>query len=254
MGTADDGRGLLAGGFQAVVFDLFGTLVENFSRSGYQEVWAKAARVMGTSAEGVARVWMSTFPERTLHYPRRTDEDLELVCVHLGVQAEGQAFATVAQMRRDLSRRQMAPRDGALEVLTKLRAMNLKLGLISDCTAEVPQLWPESPFAPLFDVAVFSCVEGIKKPDPVIYHRACVRLRVAPGNCLYVGDGGSQELTGAQRAGLHPVLLAIPGEDNPDVVRFDAEQWTGTRVKALSEVLAHVSSREAEDSSGSGNA
>jgi putative hydrolase of the HAD superfamily len=239
-GTADDGRGQLAGRFQAVIFDLFGTLVENFSRSEYQEVLAAMATVLGVSADDFARTWMETFRERTTRGSKRTEDDIELMCAHLGLEVGNDAVGTVAEMRRDFTRRQMVPRGGALETLTKLREMGLKLGLITDCTVEVPQLWPETAFGPLFDVAVFSCIECIKKPDAAIYHRACDRLGVEPAQCLYVGDGSSQELTGAARAGLCPLWLAVPAEDDPDVHRVDAEEWTGPKVTALAEVLALV--------------
>lgn len=92
----------------------------------------------------LSRTWMGTFAERTTRGSKRTEEDIELMCRQLGVQVGNQEVATVAQMRRDFTRRQMVPRDGALETLTELRAKGLKLGLISDCTIEVPQLWPET--------------------------------------------------------------------------------------------------------------
>ena len=240
IGTEGDGRGQLAGTFQAVIFDLFGTLVENFSRSEYQEVLGAMAAVLGVSADEFERVWMGTFAERTTRGCERTEDDIELMCAHLGVEVGNDAAETVAQMRRDFTRCQMVPRDGALETLTGLRNMGLRLGLITDCTVEVPQLWPETAFAPLFDAAVFSCIECIKKPDPAIYHRTCARLAVEPARCLYVGDGSSQGLSGAERAGLQPVWLAVPAEDGPDVHRVDAEEWTGPKVTALGEVLSLV--------------
>jgi putative hydrolase of the HAD superfamily len=243
IGTEGYGRGQLPGRFQAVIFDLFGTLVENFSRSEYQDVLCAMASILGVATDDFARTWMGTFAERTTRGSKRTEEDIELMCAHLGVEAEDDAVGTVAQMRRDFTRRQMVPRDGAVETLTELREMGLKLGLITDCTIEVPQLWPGTAFAPLFDVAVFSCIECIKKPDPTIYHRACAWLAVEPAHCLYVGDGSSQELSGAERAGLHPLWLAVPAEDDPDVHRVDAEQWTGPSVAALGEVLTVVQDR-----------
>lgn len=53
-GIAGDGRGQLADSFQAVIFDLFGTLVENFSVSEYQEVLGAMAAVLGVSAGAFA--------------------------------------------------------------------------------------------------------------------------------------------------------------------------------------------------------
>ncbi len=230
----------MASRFRAVIFDLFGTLVENFSVSEYREVLGAMAAVVGVSTDSFARIWTSTFAERTVRGAGKTEEDMELMCGQLGLQVEDHEVATAARMQTDFTHRQMVPRDRALETLIELREMGLKLGLITDCTVEVPQLWPETAFAPLFDVAVFSCIERIKKPNPAIYHRTCARLEVEPSGCLYVGDGSSQELSGAERAGLHPLWLAVPTEDNPDVHRVDAEQWTGPSVAALTEVLRLV--------------
>jgi len=41
-----------------------------------------------------------------------------------------------------------------------------------------------------------------------MYRLACTGLAVTPAECLYVGDGGSGELTGAAAVGMRPVLLA----------------------------------------------
>ena len=40
------------------------------------------------------------------------------------------------------------------------------------------------------------------KPDPHIYELACRRLGVRPEDAAFVGDGGSNELAGAEEAGL----------------------------------------------------
>jgi len=72
--------------------------------------------------------------------------------------------------------------------------------------------------ADLFDVALFSCHEKVAKPDPVIYLRAAARLGVAPGRCLFAGDGGSQEHAGARAAGMSTVLvLGLLREGLPEV-------------------------------------
>ena len=91
----------------------------------------------------------------------------------------------------------MKPRTGSLEVLASLKSKEYKIGLISDCTAETPLAWQNTPFAPFFDATVFSCRAGIKKPDPRIYEMATTRLGVGPQYCLYIGDGSSRELSGA---------------------------------------------------------
>jgi putative hydrolase of the HAD superfamily len=116
--------------------------------------------------------------------------------------------------------------------------MGHKVGLISDCSPEIPHVWRETTLVSLVEAPVFSCVVGLKKPDPCIYHLACERLAVDPRACLYVGDGGSRELTGAAQVGMHPVL--IRDRDERDAFRVDSEDWDGPTISTLREVLSLV--------------
>jgi putative hydrolase of the HAD superfamily len=82
------------------------------------------------------------------------------------------------------------------------------LGLISNADVMEVATWSESPLAGLFDAEVFSCVAGCVKPEPEIFHQCLRQLRLTPGECLYVGDGGSDELTGAKNIGMPTVFVS----------------------------------------------
>jgi putative hydrolase of the HAD superfamily len=100
--------------------------------------------------------------------------------------------------------------------------------------------WDELELAPFFDATVFSCREGTRKPDERLFLAAAERLGVRPGQCLYVGDGGGDEMAGSSAVGMHAVLLA--GEDWAEhhaPGRPDAE-WTGRRTETLSQIPAIV--------------
>jgi putative hydrolase of the HAD superfamily len=86
-------------------------------------------------------------------------------------------------------------------------------------------------------VALFSSELGIKKPDPEIYLKACQLLGVEPQRCLYVGDGGSHELSGASELGMDALLLDVPGEEFGEEFRPDAQDWQGPSVEALAQVV-----------------
>jgi putative hydrolase of the HAD superfamily len=107
----------------------------------------------------------------------------------------------------------------------------LLIGLITVCTDDVPDLWPETRFHGLFDAEVFSCSVRLRKPDPRIYLLACEQLGVEPGEAIFVGDGANDELAGAERVGMTAVLLERDGEE---------QDWAGRRVRALPEVLEIV--------------
>ena len=59
-----------------------------------------------------------------------------------------------------------------------------------------------------------------------------------PVNSQAVGDGGSDELAGAIRAGLRAVRLRVPGEDVEAAFRPGAAEWDGPVIGSLHEVLA----------------
>jgi putative hydrolase of the HAD superfamily len=94
-----------------------------------------------------------------------------------------------------------------INALHKLRGQGCKLALISNASTAEVQAWPESPLQPLFDVAVFSCHVGMKKPDPAIYQYTAEQLGVDTQNCVFVGDGGSDEHQGAHASGMLPLWL-----------------------------------------------
>jgi len=60
----------------------------------------------------------------------------------------------------------------------------------------------ESELYRYFDEVVLSYEVYRKKPDRGIYEEAARRLCVEPGECIFVGDGGSNELPGAEAAGM----------------------------------------------------
>ena len=56
------------------------------------------------------------------------------------------------------------------------------------------------------------------KPAPAIFRQCAQMLDVKPEDCLYVGDGGSQELTAARALGMRAVQAAWylqPGSIQP---------------------------------------
>ena len=90
--------------------------------------------------------------------------------------------------------------------LTRLRDAGYALALVSNASTAEVSAWSDSPLAPLFDAAIFSCHCGLKKPDADIYQHAAKMLDAELSECVFVGDGGSHEFQGANQLGM-PVLM-----------------------------------------------
>ena len=223
---------------QAIIFDLFGTLVDIFQIDEHDRMTARMASVMGVPAEEFTRLWVGSFHERVVGTLATTEENIDYVLRALGVVVSNQQRQAARDIRWDFTWQSLRPKPEALEVLRRVRRAGFSTALISDCSSEVPAMWERTPFLPLFDHALFSCREGVKKPDRTIYLRACERLDVLPEECLYVGDGGSKELSGAASVGMRPILLYEADEDGDHVYRAGAEIWEGERVESLGDILA----------------
>jgi len=94
-----------------------------------------------------------------------------------------------------------------LSTLRELKSRGHTLCLVSNADAIDIAHWKESPLAPLFDEAVFSCDCGHAKPAPEIYLHAATLLGVPPEECTFFGDNGQDELLGAKRLGMQTVQL-----------------------------------------------
>ena len=140
--------------YQAIVFDLFGTLVDNFSLREHEAVLRQMAAVLSAPSEGFARLWVETFNKRAREAFRSTRDNIEYVCRRLGVRPNDECIKLAVKIRVDFTRCSLRPRDDALETLTQLRWEGYKIGLISNCSTEVPLLWADTSFAPLIDTAI----------------------------------------------------------------------------------------------------
>lgn len=226
--------------YQAVIFDLFGTLVDNPSYlkgtdagAGWDSMMEGVAAALGIGMEAFRAAWSATEDERYTGSFSTAQAYLEHVCHRAGVSPKPDGISQAVAIRLQYFMGVLSPRVDTIATLVRLRDCGYRIGLISDCVLEDALNWPRTPMAPLVDAAVLSCEVGLRKPDPRIYWMTCERLGVTPGGCLYVGDGGSGELTGASRVGMDAVLIRAPY----DTRRGDREDWEGATISTLSEVL-----------------
>jgi putative hydrolase of the HAD superfamily len=219
--------------YVAVIFDFFGTLTHAVQRGpGHDHV----ARTLGADPVSFTALLDRSFTARARGAYGGIESTLLWMATQLGRTPSADQISHAARVRLAAIRADISLRQEAVPTLLRLRARGLSTALISDCTDELPMIWPELPFAHLFDATVFSVEAGHSKPDLRLYEHACRELGVAPADCLYVGDGGGHELTGADHAGMTAVRLIAP-----DLIRhlsFNTDtHWTGLTVLDLADVL-----------------
>ncbi len=220
----------------AAIFDLFGTLVSGFWE-GHDDHLREVADTLGLSREDFIQAWTDTCGERLVGNIPTIADNLRIITELLGLRPDQERIARAVRIREDFVRSRLVPRPDAPAVLEELKARGLSLGLMSDCSPEVPQLWADLPISGYFDSVVFSPVARVRKPDPRMYLLVCDELGVRPEACLYIGDGGNNELSGARGLGMTTILISFPGEVASDPFTAEARSWEGPRIAGLRDVL-----------------
>ena len=222
---------------EAVIFDLFGTLVEDFMLSiGASNI--NLAEILGVPHEPFGQMWRQTTDMRVSGTFQSVEAAIVHVCDAINAPAAPKQLERAVRSRLQQIKGGLKPKPDAIETLTRLKQSGCKLGLLSNCSIEIPTLWPETEFGNLFDSTVFSSRERLKKPDPSIFRLACERLGVAPEACLYVADGENYELAAAGQVGLQPLLIRNHLSHRRPKLFREAQEWRGDIISALSELVA----------------
>ena len=189
--------------YKAVIFDLFETLITEWGHKKYtkNEMCADL---------GVERAQFDIYwDEKALdqYEGKITYEDsLKYVCGKCGKSVDEDTISTILDKRiktKSVCFEYVQPE--VYQLLKTLRDIGMKTAIVSNCSSEEVQVLKDSEIYKYFDEVILSYEVHMKKPDPCIYEEAAKRLGVDVTECLFVGDGGSNELVGARAVGMKAI-------------------------------------------------
>ena len=204
---------------KVIIFDLFETLVSEFD-AGHPST-TEVAQTLGLPVEDFQREYVNHRPARCTGQVDYA-VSLRYIVGKLGGKSPESTIKTLAERRQSAFNthlRRIEPE--ILDMLYKITTLGIRLGLISNTDGSEVLDWQNSPLERFFEVTLFSHVVGIVKPDPHIYQHACKNLDVAPSDCIFVGDGNSDELRGAAQVGMLPFCAAWFLRQHTDLLGAD---------------------------------
>ena len=188
---------------RAVLFDFAGVLTSS--------PWT----AMTAAGGGNLELLIGTYEEDTDHPWHQVERgELGIAEWAVAVTELGQAqgievdFAPLQSMLGD-----MAVHHSIVERIRTLRTEGYQLALVTNNVREGSAMWrAKVPVDELFDVVVDSSEVGMRKPNPAIFHHTLEQLGGTPAHEAVFLDDSPGNVVGAQRAGLHAILVEDPDD------------------------------------------
>jgi epoxide hydrolase-like predicted phosphatase len=100
------------------------------------------------------------------------------------------------------------PRDEVFAIVRELKSKRYRVGVLTNTEEPARVYWLQLGYD-MFDEAIFSCQEGLMKPQKHIYELAAMKLGIAPTRTVMIDDKRVYVL-GAKMAGLMGIIYENP--------------------------------------------
>lgn len=231
--TATVGCSAVPGSVEAVLFDFSGTLMR--AEPADQRVHAVLAEAGISVPDAEVREWARRLdasgglpgghgavdvPERYRHdWERRDLDPAAHRAAYTGlIRHSGWPWPELADAVYDRSTLPQTwdPYPDTLSTVSALAERGIRTAVVSNIGWDPrPVLAAHGLTAP-FDAILLSYEEGVCKPDPAIFTKACARLGVAPQDALMVGDDRRAD-GGAEAVGIRTFFVdPLPVHERPD--------------------------------------
>ena len=141
--------------YKAVIFDLFGTLVENFSSQAYDQVQFQMAKILDIPYPKFRQVMLETINDKSSGGYHSVEENILEICRHLSVKVDTTQIKQAAIPHYEFSKNTLVVEPKVLKALGTLKSDGLLLGLITNCRPPIPSAFLQSVLAQYIDAPVF---------------------------------------------------------------------------------------------------
>ncbi len=242
---------------EGVIFDLGSTLIYSESDHNWGRVLPRMRRDLWDHIVALGyrldpQAFLNRFDENFRAYDEQRQASfveytiafvLNRTLSELGAASlDGEALAGAMQAYYAYSESlwQMTP--GAHQALEKLRALGLRVGLLSNAgdAANIERLIDTFELRPYLDPIVISANTGIRKPNPRAFERVLEHWGVGPEAVVMVGDTLGADILGAQLLNMRHIWLTAYAGHTANLAHRDTIV-PGASAANLAEVVELIS-------------
>jgi epoxide hydrolase-like predicted phosphatase len=110
------------------------------------------------------------------------------------------------------------PRDDMFSIAASLQENGYRTAVLSNTEKPAMQYFHQQRYD-MFDVLVFSCAEGVKKPDRKIYELTLEKLGSLPEQSVFIDDN-PEHINGAKEVGINTVFFQNLNQAKNELVRL----------------------------------
>ena len=180
---------------KAVIFDWGGVLIED-PAPGLVEYISNALAVSQQDYRRAYKLFESDFHTGRISEPQFWSE----VCEKLNTPEP-----VVPSLWIEAFEAAYKPRKEMFELVSNLHKNGFKTALLSNTEKPSVEFFRQQKYD-MFDLTIFSCEQGIEKPQKQIYLITAQRLSLLPQQCVFIDDR-IECVEGANRAGLRGILF-----------------------------------------------
>jgi epoxide hydrolase-like predicted phosphatase len=180
---------------KSVIFDWGGVLIDN-PAPGLMQYCAKALKVSTEDYIKAHSKFEADFQKGLI----REDAFWEQICGELSVPKPN-----MHSLWAEAFEAAYIPRKNMFSMAAWLQGKGYRTAVLSNTEVPAMQHFHRQKYE-MFDVAVFSCHEGVKKPDRGIYEITLKKLNSQPKQAIFIDDK-QEYIDGAKETGINSVVF-----------------------------------------------
>jgi epoxide hydrolase-like predicted phosphatase len=178
---------------KSIVFDWGGVLIEDPS----QKIFAYCAKALLITPKEFQHIYQKF--TRDFQKGIISEQILwKKMCSELGIQKP-----TIPSLWETAFRQAYREKKEIFTLASTLKKNGYRIGFLSNTEVPAMKFFYEQKY-PMFDVTVFSCNEGTRKPEERIYQILVQRLQLQPEETLFIDDN-EEFIQGAEQVGIKTI-------------------------------------------------